>query len=246
MKKLLGLIMAMLAGACAELTAEAPLFSTADQIGPPPLTEGIWISVGEDCPAHNARRRGRFPRECVPAEISRLPDGAWRFAYRADLMRDRRPEDGEEMSSAFRLIIAPATESASPESYAALYLAEYSQIPDTTDDDIGYAVIAPIGTMPATELFVVASIGCDEILRGVPIEGVTREYAPAREEPAFEGIAPTAPETSDTATEAKEGEPQLSGCKAATQAAVREAARRSLIENLNHVDDMRLVYVRPN
>jgi hypothetical protein len=67
---------AALCGGCAQLTAEHPLFSAADQVGPPPITEGIWLMVGDDeCPERNAHHRSNFDRKCVPLEIRRLDDG---------------------------------------------------------------------------------------------------------------------------------------------------------------------------
>lgn len=56
---LTALLLAATLGACAELTAEAPLFAPADQIGPAPLSEGIWITLQEGCPDSFARRPHR-------------------------------------------------------------------------------------------------------------------------------------------------------------------------------------------
>jgi hypothetical protein len=39
---------------------------------------------------------------------------------------------------------------------------------------------------------------------------------------------------------------EVSGCVASTQAAVREAARRALIENLDEMLERRYLYVRPS
>ncbi len=227
------LLAAALAG-CAELTAEAPLFAPSDQIGPPPLTEGVWIAVGEDCPSYYARRRsGRYPGDCMPIEMRRLDDGAWQVQLRADLVFNLSADERTRAETDYgpmRVIIAPAVEQPPTDGYAPLYLAELN--PRTEDDVIGYAVIAPLGTMPATEAMIVGSIGCVDILRDGPIAGVTVEYA-APEQPAAETTGQPAAER------------RLSGCVATTQASVREAARRAAIENLNEMTQRRFTHVRP-
>lgn len=200
---------AMLAG-CASLTAEAPLFAPGDQIGPAPLTEGIWVQVGEGCPLRAARRAGRLPAACAPMELRRLDDGAW-------LLTPLAPARDEGELGPMRLIIAPATEHPSAEAFAPLYVAEYAPVtPRPGDDGLGYAAIAPLGQLPAEEMFVVASIGCADVLRDGPIDGVS---------------------------EMLDAEGERVGCVAATQAAVREAARRALIENLNYLEEAKLVLV---
>jgi hypothetical protein len=224
------LLLAAALGACSELTADAPLFSSADQFGPPPLTEGLWIAVHEGCPESNARRRtGRFPGGCTPLEIRRTEDGAWQAQLRIDLIANLSAQEraeAEEQAAAgpMRLVIAPAVERARPDSYAPLYVAEVTL--QSPPDAIGYAVIAPIGAMPAQSTLVVASIGCIDILRQGPIEGVREQYRTRIE---------------DDGSEHRE----VSGCVASTQAAVREAARRAVIENLDEMLERRYVYVRP-
>jgi hypothetical protein len=230
-------LLAAALGACAQLTADAPLFSLSDQIGPPPLTEGIWIAVGEKCPAYYARRRsGRFDRECSPIEIRREQDGAWMGRFRADLVFGLSPAERAEAAAEqgpMRMIIAPAVERALGDGYAPIYVAEIDP-PDEGDrtGHISYAVIAPIGAMPATSMLVVGSIGCDDILRDGPIDGVTVSYNARTTEPQG-GDAPESVEQ------------VIDGCSASTQAAVREAARRAVIENLEEMTQARFVYVRP-
>ncbi len=208
------LIAAVALAGCAPLTAEAPLFSPADQIGPAPLTEGVWIQIGEDCPARMARRRGRLPAACAPGELSRLPDGAWQFHVRTQA----RTVDGAwepERDEMMRLLIAPAIERPNAETYAPLYLAEYVQWAEQSGPR--YFAIAPIGALPATEIYVVA-LDCGDVLRDGPIAGVR---------------------------EVRDEEGKIVSCIAASQAAVREAARRAVIENLGQVDETRLLFVRP-
>jgi hypothetical protein len=248
-RRLSALLLAAALAGCAELTAEAPLFSPADQVGPPPLTEGVWIAVHEECPAHYARRRsGRFHAECTPIEIRRQEDGAWVAHLRVDLvfgLTAQQRADAEEYDPV-RVIIAPAVERPPADGYSPLYVAELS--PTEQDDDIGYAVIAPIGAMPATSMLLVGSIGCVDILRDGPIDGITAQYAPVEGragvgEPGVGQGPGGAPESGPGDAV---GQPMLSGCVASSQAAVREAARRAVIENLDEMLERRYVYVRPN
>jgi len=224
------LLMAAVLGGCSMLTAEAPLFSPADQIGPPPLTEGVWIVVGEDCPASYARRRsGRFPEGCTPMEIRRLEDGAWQAGVRVDLIANLSPSaraeaEAQTASGPFRMLLVPAVENAASDAYAPLYVAELT--PRAAGETIGYAVLAPIGTMPSTTALVVLSVGCTDILRQGPIDGVAERHGTRIDD---SGIA----------------HDELEGCVASTQAGVREAARRAVIENLDEMVERRLVYVRP-
>lgn len=172
--------------ACAELTAEAPLFTPADPIGPPPLSEGIWIIVSEECPDHNARRRsGRFPADCTPLELSRLEDGAWQARMRVDLaygLSAQERAESEETAGPYRLIVAPAVERADADAYAPVYIAETTR---ADASGVGYMIIAPLGEKPATSALIVLSIGCADILRDGPIEGVTAEYT-TTERPAVD------------------------------------------------------------
>lgn len=245
-RRIAATLLAAALGACAELTADAPLFTPADQIGPPPLTEGIWISIGEHCPDYNARRRsGRFAADCTPIELSRLQDGAWQARVRMDLVygvtRAERDEAEQSDAGPYRLIIAPAVERADSESYAPLYVVEMS--PRTDSAHIGYMVVAAIGVKPATSALVTGPINCQEILRDGPIEGITVSYGTRTTEPAADESAPsTAAPPGDAPAES---EPPVSGCSATTQAAVREAARRAVIENLEEMTQRRFVYVRP-
>lgn len=220
------LLLAVALAGCAQLTAEVPLFSPADQIGPPPLSEGVWITIGEDCPERNAHRRGRFPKACAPLEIGRLPDGAWSARYRVDLAygltREERAEAETEAARTMHFIVVSAVERRDPDAYAPLYVAEIE--PRAPDDKVGYAVIAPLGAMPATSMLVLGGIGCADALRDGPIEGVAEHYT-------------------DRVDEAGVTQHELSSCVASSQASVREAARRSLIENIATVWEQRYVYV---
>jgi hypothetical protein len=221
------MLMAALCG-CAELRAERPLFAPADQTGRAPLTEGIWIAVSDECPERYARSRGRFPADCTPFELRRAESGAWRVALRADLAYGLSREDrseAEQSSGPFLLIVAPAAERTLQEDeFASVYLAEMRR-EDGADEGVGYLVIAPVGTLPASDVRV-ASIGCHDILRDGPIDGVTPEYR-------------------DRQVEGGAIEQDISGCVATTQAAVREAARRTMIEDFETLIGTRYVHARP-
>lgn len=227
-KGILALVLsAAVLGACAELRAEAPLFSPADQTGPPPLREGVWIAVGEGCAAHNARRRGRFPRDCTPLEITRAADGAWRAMFRVDLIsnlnRRESTETDPETIGPHRMIIAPAVERVLADDYAPIYVVELG--PRSGAPATSFAVLAPIGTMPAEAFYLIASIGCEDILRDGEIADIKPEYRTLNGEG---------------------GEyQQLSGCVASSQAAVREAARRAVIENIDTMTERRYTFARP-
>lgn len=222
----LALVAGVLLSACANLTAEAPLFSVADQAGPPPLAEGVWIALGEDCPERNLTRSGRFPKECAPLEIDRTADGAWRVRARADLAagltREERQSAEADAERIMRLVIAPAVERQIADAYAPLYVAESA--PQTAEEHVSYLLIVPEGELPARSAMVLGGIDCATALRDGPIEGVAERYT---ERVDAQG---------NTSRE-------LSGCVASSKAAVREAARRAAIENLATLHDARYAYV---
>ncbi len=214
-------------GACTPLTANAPLFTTADSVGPPPLMEGRWVALDEEkCTRAMALRRGGPAHGCQPFTLRRTEDGAWQFYAEGD------DEHGVHHTMNLRFVMAPATGKATPEAYAPLYVAEYASSsvaedpPETSaapadkppPNQVQYAVLAPIGTLPAREVFTIAEIDCDAALREGPIDGVSE------------------PLNADGSSH---------GCVAANQQAVREAARRVLINNIARVDSSRMVYIGP-
>jgi hypothetical protein len=223
MRALIALMAAAVLAGCASLSAEAPLFTPADQIGPAPLMEGVWIQTGEKCPARNARRRGRLPAACAPADLSRLPDGAWQLRVQDHV--DPDPEDAEHKTPrAYRLIIAPATEHRTPEAYAPLYVAEFQPLDAVEPVKPSYVVIAPVGEMPARQFRLIGQVGCVSILLDGPIEGVT---------------------------ETRDEQGKITGCIASSQGAVREAARRETIQSLGSLlsepgDGDRWLFARPS
>jgi hypothetical protein len=190
-----GLLAALvLLGSCAPLTARSPLFSAADAIGPVPLSEGLWIQAGEECVPD---ARSEWADDCVSIEVSRGRDGVWLYTSRST------GSDGEAEQYSWRFVIVSAVETAREGGYAPLYVAEYVSV-----DEPGrplYAVVVPVGPMPAREVRMVGVIDCDDALREGPIPGVEEFHA----DDDFVRI-----------------------CVAGARAAVREAARRALIENL--------------
>lgn len=197
-------------GACAPLTARAPLFSLADQASPPPLREGVWMQTDPACSAETAQRG---ENGCTRIEVARGEDGGWLYTMRST------DENGVTEENTWRFVIASAVETQRGEEYAPLYVAEYVAIEEP--DQPFYAVVAPVGLMPASEVRMVAMIDCDDALREGPIPGVEEQVG----EEAFERL-----------------------CFAASRGAVREAARRATIENLSVLlgeDEGRFVWIAP-
>lgn len=229
LRKSLAALFAVALGACAELTAERPLFTVAEQGLQPLLQEGVWTSVGEDCPESNLRRR-RFPQECVPLDIRRDEDGSWRMLLRVDLISDlsaqERTEAERDDNGPYRVLLVPAVERDLGTSFAPLYLAELALL-NADRASVTYAVVVPRGELPASEMYLAATIGCEVILRDGPIEDITPRYV----------------ERTDEQGNTRE---ELDSCTAATQAAVREAARRVVIENINSFTESRFVRARGN
>jgi hypothetical protein len=181
-------------GACAPLTAQAPLFSLADSASPPPLREGVWMQTDPACTPQTAQRG---EDGCTRIEVARGEDGGWLYTMRST------DESGVTEENAWRFVIASAVETERGDEYAPLYVAEYVAIDEP--DQPFYAVVAPVGIMPASEVRMVAMIDCDDALREGPIPGVEEQVG-------------------DEAAERL--------CIAASRGAVREAARRATIENL--------------
>lgn len=224
----LAALAALIVSGCTSLTAPAPLFTVADQIGPPALSEGIWIGVNEDCPVRNAtRRNGRFPRGCDAYELRRTDDGAWRLSERPDLMSAQQDVDSSD--AAYVFVLVPVSERPSADAYSSYYVAEVRE----EDSSVIYAGVVPIGTMPATS-FTTVSIDCGTIIRDGDIAGIEVSYETVEAPPGTppDGAAPTT---------------RIRGCTASTQAAVREAARRALVETIGSQIESgeRLMYVRP-
>jgi hypothetical protein len=204
------LIVALSLGACAPLTAQAPLFSLADQANPPPLREGVWRQIDPGCTTETAQAG---ENGCVRIEVSRSEDGRWLYVMRST------DESGVTEENAWRFVIASAVETERREEYAPLYVAEYVAVDEPNQPF--YAVVAPVGLMPASEVRMIAMIDCDDALREGPIPGVREEQG----DEEFERL-----------------------CIAANRGAVREAARRTVIENLSVLlgeESVRFVWIAP-
>jgi hypothetical protein len=156
---------ALAAAACAPLTAQAPLFSAADQIGDPPLLEGTWVMVSKECPAADVKKSRELPKGCEPAEFRRLVGLGWSFSAN---------ESSTEANDKWRMVIAPATEHPSMNGSVPLYLAEYVDVQDTAPFAVRYAAIIPIGPRPAKEALVIQQINCTDILNDGDIPGVNK------------------------------------------------------------------------
>lgn len=228
-RRLAAIVLAAALGACAQLTAEAPLFAP-NLNQPPVLTEGIWIGIGEECADRNLRQR-RFPKECAPLDIRLQPDGAWVVRLRDDLMsnlttQERADAVADRSLGPYRIVLAPAVERDVADGYAPLYVAEFTRN-DPEDPSVAYMAIVPIGAMPASEIRMTVSLSCSSILRDGPIEGIVPNY---ETRPGTDG----------------ETYQNLTGCTASSPAAVREAVRRTLIENFADFTQQRFVFVRAN
>jgi hypothetical protein len=226
---LVAIVLAIALAGCAHLTAEQPLFSVADQRGPPPIGEGVWITLGEGCAEANThRRRGRFPKDCSPLEIARLADGEWTAQLRPDLIFGMTAEEREEAEAQAaqleRFLVVPAVERAlADDEYAPAYIFEYR--PESPGQRASYALAVPLSPLPATALAFAPDISCFSALRDGPIDGVREEFE-------------------ERVDEAGETRRELTGCVAAHQRAVREAARRVIVEDAAGPLEIRLVRVR--
>lgn len=205
---------ALVLGACTPLTSDHPLFAVADQTGPAPLTEGVWVALNSRC-THELATTTPMPSECEPLTLSHAPDGGW-------VLSGSKVENGVEHREQLHLIVVPAVPTANPDAYAPLYIIqtparEADPHSDADAETRVYAALAPIGTLPAREAFLV-DLECESVLREGPIDGVTAEH---------------------------DARGSISKCTAENQGAVREAARRATIEQLANIDDSRLVLVRP-
>jgi hypothetical protein len=158
-------LMALVAAACAPLTAQSPLFSVVDQIGDPPLAEGIWVMVSKECSAEGVKRSRDLPKGCEPAEFRRLVGLGWSF---------RTNETSTEANEKWYGVIVPATEHPSMNGSVPLYLAEYADAKDTAPFAVRYAAIIPIGPRPAKEALVIQQINCTDILNDGDIPGVNK------------------------------------------------------------------------
>jgi hypothetical protein len=222
----LALFAACALSACAELRADKPLFTVADQVGPQPLAEGVWIAVNDDCPEKNAKR-GRVPYDCWPIEITRQADGSWLARTREDLViRSTIPRDREKSGvdrAAF--VLVPAAESSSTTALAPLYLVE---LRDAEKGGATYAAIAPIGDAPAEAALILPAVWCNDALRDGPIDGVVSQESTPR--------AAGGPLREPTG--------RIESCKATSRAGAREAVRRAVIQSIPDLPSYRLVRLK--
>ncbi len=161
MRRLSTLLCLALLTACAPLSAERPLFTFADQSGPAPLSEGVWLQSDRSCSIEEGAARSE---DCAWIEVTRSGDGGWRY-----VMGPGKP--GVVVDSSWRFLITRAVNTDRGDEFAPLYVAEY-----LSTDRPGrplYAAVAPVGPMPAKEVRMIAVIDCSDALREGPIPGVT-------------------------------------------------------------------------
>jgi hypothetical protein len=163
---------ALALGACTPLTSNHPLFAVADQTGPPPLTEGVWVALNARCTREEAAATP-MPDDCEPFTLHREGNGGWALS-------STKTVNGVVQHEDMHFLLAPAVPTARADAYAPLYVA---QMPahevdphDDSDADVRiYAALAPLGEMPAKEAFFI-DLECDSVLREGPIDGVTAEH----------------------------------------------------------------------
>jgi len=167
----LALLTALSLGACSPLTSTHPLFTVADQTGPPPLTEGVWVALDTNCTRDQAAATP-LPDGCEPLAVHRSADGSW-------LVSGSKVEDGVQHTQTIHLIVAPAVPTANADAFAPLYIVQFSPREADANDDASrdariYGAIAPVGGLPAQEI-IFFDIECGAALREGPIDGITAE-----------------------------------------------------------------------
>jgi hypothetical protein len=164
------LVAAATLGACASLTAEAPLFSAADEDAAP-LVEGVWVRVSESCPRQTIEAQGPLPDGCLSIDLRRTSAG-WAIQTPAP---SAAPAFGEPPAEAYG-VIASAMERDIDGLTAPLYLYERVERGEDGAFIIRYDGIIPIGEAPAREASVIFDISCGEVLAEGPIAGVTQDF----------------------------------------------------------------------
>lgn len=158
MKALKAICAALALSGCAMLTAEAPLFSTADQDGVFALSTGLWAHREDDCTLDPA---GSSPekKDCIDwARITRESDGAWRIEFL------------DEEEGPLRFVVVPASASEA-EAVAPLYVAEAT---GGKEPGPAYAAIVPRGSLQApVKRLVMTVVSCASILREGDIPDIT-------------------------------------------------------------------------
>jgi hypothetical protein len=146
--------------ACSPLTAEAPLFSPADQDAALVIAQGLWVGRDADCkvnPAHSRPER----KSCLDwARITREADGRWLLTFVPD------DEDGP-----MRVVLAPASARGS-RTIAPLYIAEGV---NTKTGAIAYAGFVARGERDvdgAVRRFAIAPVTCDIVESAGGVTGV--------------------------------------------------------------------------
>ncbi len=138
---------ASLLASCAMLSAEAPLFTVADQDPAFVLAEGLWAAKEADCTI-DAAKSAPGDDTCVDwARISRAADGGWVVKFEGD----------SESDGPLRLIVAAAAPRGT-HPRAPLYVAESV---NQKNGEIGYGALVPRGEAagPVTRL-AVAGVSC--------------------------------------------------------------------------------------
>lgn len=132
MRSLFAALAALSLSACTMLSAEAPLFSAADQAAEFAPPEGLWaIRDNPDCKVKPARSRPERDTCLDWYRVKRAEDGTWRVTSLSN-------DDPEEM----RVVVVRASPGRHDEPLASLYVGEFV---NAAGDDISYFVLVPRG-----------------------------------------------------------------------------------------------------
>lgn len=152
--------LAALASACSPLTAEAPLFSPADQDGQFTLAQGWWVGADPDCKVNPARSRPERKTCLEWARIVREADGRWLLSM--------APGEGDDDDGPLRVVLVPAV--VSRVGPAPLYLAEATNTKTGVIMFGGVIARGARGPDNTVRRFALAPVTCDvvEATGGVP------------------------------------------------------------------------------
>jgi hypothetical protein len=202
MRYLLVSILALL-GACAPLTAKAPLFTDADADPAFVVKEGEWVGLDGDC---IVTPKSAADKACPRFKITRQGAG-WRMA--------EAPGQTDASGDVYDVLLAST---GGPDANPAALRVGEVRAPNESEV-IYVAVYAPRGRAegaPYARLRIVP-VMCTEVLDLGPINGVSA---------------------------VRDANGRISSCEATSKDAVREAARRAALVNLDQEQEGVLVFVK--
>lgn len=148
-----------LLSSCSMLSADAPLFTVADQDPAFVLAEGLWVAKEADCAVDPAKSKPEQDTCLDWARITRATDGAWIVS-----------SAGETHDEPMHIVIAAAAPRGS-HTLAPLYVAESV---NEKSGEIGYGALVPRGdTSDGVRRLAIAGVSCDVVDDEEPIAGIT-------------------------------------------------------------------------